>query len=473
MSNPETNTAPSAPAARRAAAPPGQPPVRFRERPAIAIPAEPRLHFEPGLKYACVQCGFGCRTMEVQLDRPSWEAIDGLPLDAMEPRARQAESAVVASPAGGVCALRQVDGKCLFLEGANLCGLHRVHGYDKKPQPCRDFPFRYTVTPDGVYVGLSFACTAIQTEQGPPVETHAPTIREQIGASLNIHEAAADGGRVALTGDLAISWEQYLRLEALLGELLARKDKPLDVVLRAGYIMLRLLVNFLEEARTAAKQNASVGERHDWSPDTIIDHYLDKMRGEQFALPLRLAHKPLEGATMKRIFLGTLIHFRNAVARRPAARPAAALSLAWQYVKNFLKLGGVEMLPLDGGVPWSALERMRADWDEPFIDYQRRRFLRHQIFRKDLAAHYPVITAWGLLMVQQALVHWYALSMAHRRAAAEVGREDVLEAIRHVETHYSHHFTFTQLFFRMPALWTFIERLLRHDRFPYIITSAP
>ena len=144
-----------------------------------------------------------------------------------------------------------------------------------------------------------------------------------------------------------------------------------------------------------------------------------------------------------------------------------------QYARNFLKWGDLEMLPLQGKVPFSALEDVRADWGDPWFEHQRNRYLQHQIFRKDLVAHYPVLQAWGLVMTQHALAEWYAKARAHLRESRDVEREDLNEAIRHVETYYSHHFTFSKVFAQMPALWGFIERLIEKHRFPYIITSEP
>ncbi|GAB4318518.1 MAG: hypothetical protein Kow0059_12070 [Candidatus Sumerlaeia bacterium] len=442
---------------------PAAAPLRFREPPGVTIPADAALHFEPEMKYECVQCGFGCRTMEVQLDRPSWETIRALPLERVSLRLRHAPGVFSTSPSAGVCCLRQVEGRCVFLEPGNLCALHRVFGYESKPQSCRDFPFRLTVAPDGVWVGLSFACTAVLQEQGPPVQSHEPLLRVQLGASLSVQRAGDEQGRVALSDTQALSWEQYRRLEGLLVELIDRRDVCVDDALRAGAIVLRLLSDFLVQGRSGGG----------FTPEQIFDHFLDRMRAESLAMPLRLARKPVGGAAQKRVFLGTLIHFRNAVARRPSAPPAAAWALGAQYVRHLLKAGRFEMLPLPGRLPWWALERTRADWDEPFFEYQRRRFLRHQVFRKDLVAYYPVATAWALLMAQHALVKWFALARAHLRGSLEVGREDLMEALRCVETHYSHHFTFHQLFERMPLLWAFLERLLNHRRYPYIITAPP
>src|SRR5690349_5240839 len=57
---------------------------------------------------------------------------------------------------------RRPDGACVFLADGERCSIHRRWGADAKPQVCREFPYSFVDTPDGVAVGLSFACTAVR-----------------------------------------------------------------------------------------------------------------------------------------------------------------------------------------------------------------------------------------------------------------------------------------------------------------------
>ena len=65
-----------------------------------------------------------------------------------------------------------LQGRCFFLQGKNLCGLHASTGWYSKPRACRQFPFFLLDTPDGVQVGLSFRCSAVQQDQGVEWSRH-------------------------------------------------------------------------------------------------------------------------------------------------------------------------------------------------------------------------------------------------------------------------------------------------------------
>jgi Fe-S-cluster containining protein len=87
-------------------------------------------------------------------------------------------------------------------------GCGRCSVYANRPRACRDFPFRVTETPGGVYVGASFACTAIAGNLGPKITDEAwdwsqyPVHRMQ--TSLADH----------IPGD----WQDYLRVEEFLSD---------------------------------------------------------------------------------------------------------------------------------------------------------------------------------------------------------------------------------------------------------------
>ncbi len=64
---------------------------------------------------------------------------------------------------------RASSGACVFLSDGNRCGIHTHLGYGEKPQVCREFPYHFTETPDGIAVGLSFACSAVLHHRGAPL----------------------------------------------------------------------------------------------------------------------------------------------------------------------------------------------------------------------------------------------------------------------------------------------------------------
>lgn len=116
-------------------------------------------------------------------------------------------------------------GACVFLEG-NDCSLHAHSGAEIKPRACRQFPFFFKVTPDGVFVGLSFRCTAVLAAHGRPLEAH----REHLQALLDGGDYPRAGFEpIPLFGQQTIEWDDYQRLERRLGDSLTAEGARADL----------------------------------------------------------------------------------------------------------------------------------------------------------------------------------------------------------------------------------------------------
>lgn len=105
------------------------------------------------------------------------------------------------------------DGHCVFLTEHNLCGVHAELGAEAKPHTCRQFPFHYQDTPDGVFVGVSLYCSAAQRNEGRPLAVHEEEVRSLL-AQLPPPRRAR---RLTLRADSWVEWPVYLALEGELG----------------------------------------------------------------------------------------------------------------------------------------------------------------------------------------------------------------------------------------------------------------
>lgn len=99
-------------------------------------------------------------------------------------------------------------GRCRLLTEDSLCTLHRDEGWHSKPRACRQFPFFLVETPDGVQVGLSFRCTAVQQNIGPDWSEHLPALTEL--ASEGIPRLGFEPVRL---GSKTLEWSTYRRWE--------------------------------------------------------------------------------------------------------------------------------------------------------------------------------------------------------------------------------------------------------------------
>ena len=157
-----------------------------------------RLHFLPGQGFDCSGCAKCCRSpWQVAVDEPSRKRMVELPV----------RDGLVQVEGRWVTGKR--DGACVFLTDDQLCSVHAQLGSSAKPHTCRQFPFHYQDTPDGVFVGVSFYCSAVQRNEGRPLAVH----EEELNSLLAQIPAPRRAGRLWLRPDSWVEWPTYLQLE--------------------------------------------------------------------------------------------------------------------------------------------------------------------------------------------------------------------------------------------------------------------
>lgn len=146
----------------------------------------------PDLRYQCLHCGYSCQGLEVELSDSEARALSTL------------DAGSVQTKDGRQWLRKEACGSCHFLldTAEARCGLHRAHGLESKPNPCRQFPFRVVQTPGGSFLGASFACRAIVERHGPSVDAQTA-----IGPAVTL-------SATPLAPGLDFDWDRYTRWEA-------------------------------------------------------------------------------------------------------------------------------------------------------------------------------------------------------------------------------------------------------------------
>lgn len=207
----------------------------------------------PDLVYDCVSCGRSCKMFSVEIMPDEMVRLQESPLTAE----LQAEGyqPLRLLDSGRVFLGKKDDGSCAYLDQANLCKIHAAQGYAAKPWTCQTFPFHAEPTPDGIYIGLSYSCTAVAQQRGRPVEAH----REELTRRF---EGRLDDVPYVLWGDLPLPWERYRAVEAMLTRGLAAR---FDLGLLLGAFALCAVVKTGDWDRLEATPalNPAVGRRAD------------------------------------------------------------------------------------------------------------------------------------------------------------------------------------------------------------------
>ncbi|MFN8610486.1 MAG: hypothetical protein U0931_23305 [Vulcanimicrobiota bacterium] len=166
-----------------------------------------RLHLPSEQNYDCVQCGRSCQAgWDIAVEEPVRRQLEGHPLTL---RVIQERGAAMVEKKGEM--VLKMAPACGYLEPDLLCGVHRHIGVQAKPSICRLFPYILSHTPEGTYVGVSYACTAARQNLGRPLSVQSAEVQQllELGATVNIVQ---DDG-LLVHGSWFIRYSDYRRLE--------------------------------------------------------------------------------------------------------------------------------------------------------------------------------------------------------------------------------------------------------------------
>ena len=161
----------------------------------------------PHQRYQCIQCGKSCGEWRIWVE------------PELVPRLREHPLALRLQVAGEPYLLEDSEGwhylgydrqrRCFFLEGERRCGLHASTGWLSKPRACRQFPFFLLETPDGIQVGLSFRCSAVQQDRGLEWSEHEADLLQLLESG----QYPRVGFEPAVYGLGSLDWPTYLGWE--------------------------------------------------------------------------------------------------------------------------------------------------------------------------------------------------------------------------------------------------------------------
>jgi Fe-S-cluster containining protein len=169
----------------------------------------------PDLRYSCMMCSACCRRdWDIKVEDGIRAGLVSADWGGSPPNGGR----FFAKSKRGETILARKGGDCIFLDGKK-CSVHSGFGAARKPATCRIYPYMFADTPDGTYVGLSFACPAVLAGSGEPVSSD-PLLEELAGL-------ARAAGRILVAhptlGGRELGWDDYLLLESRALEALSLK----------------------------------------------------------------------------------------------------------------------------------------------------------------------------------------------------------------------------------------------------------
>src|SRR5687767_7536924 len=221
------------------------------------------LRLADGVVFTCQSCGDCCRAdWLIGVDDASHARLKDVDWPTLDPALGAGEKftrlPLPLLSGEGLTFARAPSGACVFLSEESRCGIHTHLGYGAKPQVCREFPYHFVETPDGVAVGLSFACRAVLHHEGAPLAAQADAVAEIAAGSARVVTLPDP---IVLYSGVDIAWAQYRPIEDALVALLRDETVPFPNALLAGSLLVALAVSLarLEQRPAPAAAGQTLG----------------------------------------------------------------------------------------------------------------------------------------------------------------------------------------------------------------------
>ena len=349
---------------------------------------------------------------------------------------------------------RRPDGACVFLEPDERCGIHTRLGAPAKPQVCREFPYSFVETPDGVAVGVSFACTAVRAHQGRTLPAQEAEVRAVLAGSTRVRRLPDP---VVLYSSVDITWAQYRPIEAALLALLAHDECTLPTALLAGSVLISLCVGLSQVEAKARREGRA--------PTETLVGGLAQLEADRYRKVIAIAAQARYPSRPRLTPLAPLYTWLEFSRRRPSR-----LGLVLALYRNFFRFRrGRGHLPdwIAGGPPFDLtdVQAVRFDADAPDIEPFLREYWRHVVFRKTLTPLHGVFRGYQTMLALYAFTKWAAKLTARRRGRTAVAAVDVREAVRLIEQRFVLHARFADVFTLSPVLTVMADRLFQDPAF--------
>jgi Fe-S-cluster containining protein len=427
--------------------------------------AQPLL-LADGVVFTCQRCGDCCRgdwligvdaAAHAALKDVDWARHDPA-LGAGEkftrlpqPLASGERMTFARGPAGG----------CVFLSAEHRCGIHTHLGYGAKPQVCREFPYQFVETPDGIAAGLSFACSAVLNHQGAPLAHQAVAVAEVVAGSARVAKLPDP---IVLYSGVDIGWAQYRRIEDGLLAILGDEAVPLPNALLAGSLLVALAVS-LARLDQRSMQGASGRQ--------TLAGGLEELARDRYRPLVDVALTVVPPRRGSLTYLAPLTTWLQ-LSRDKTSR----LGLVWSLYRNYFRFrrrsGRLpDLLGGEGTFDLAAVERVRFTAEDPAVAGFLREYWRHVVARKTLTPMHGVFRGYHTMLTLYGFTKWIAKLRAHREARTETTMDDVRAAVRLVEQRFVLHAQFARVFELSPVLTLLVDRLYRERGFVPRVVLEP
>ncbi len=373
------------------------------------------LIFPQGFNHDCNACGRCCKMKWwINVNKFSYE------------RLKETEFLKKAEEKRGAPPIRKVtedtygiahkeDGACTFQMPNNLCEMHAEIGYDMKPTACQQFPFILRPTPDGVYVGLSHYCDAVQRNEGGALDRFETNIRTWL---THTSYSTVTEENLWLDDGIKLEWEAYKAYEAWLLKQMDEQAEPMMALWFGVLAACRLAVLYAEKGvKRVTREMFEHSIEHEISQQAIWDKSFYDFT--QFNVAAVVA----------------VFEASNRELRKPLRE---AILAGEEYFSPLLnKQVSVPAMRAYG------VKLENVGWNMPAF----RRYLSHVVFRKFLTGPEPLTAMVSSLFIAAMVLDFYFTMSAYASGRPASTEEDLWKAVEIVELRFlAHNFGLQDLY---------------------------
>jgi len=373
-----------------------------------------KIFLPEGLHFKCQGCGTCCgHCWNFSVDPDTYFSLQKTTFWD-EIKKKHPQSRIMwYDPDRGAAFLDKVDGNCIMLE-SNLCIIHRELGSQAKPHGCRSFPFILTITPDGVYAGVSQVCPSIMDNVGTPVENYLPLLRKLL---KKMRTDNPTGEKVVIGGNLTTNWEGYKIIEQFINKRLEESD-----ILTGTF-----------EALTAVA--ALVVHKGNGEPIMESQEKMEKFFNNPVPAPIT---RDEEFTRYQMQIAATMISMLES--RDPSiARTNNAIILSGGVLDSETYNKMINVKPLVHYINFNP----PATENRTFVNY-----IKHLVWRKYLLSTETIISGLSVLNMLPLMYCWYVFASAAANGREKPGEEDFKAAVGEIDAHI-HHGKYLDQYFKM------------------------
>ncbi len=429
--------------------------------------SETKFIFHDQVVYDCQNSGDCCRTdWIIGIDDISYERVRNLEWDKVNTEVsgvNHYQKLKKPLPSGEKMTFaRTGQGECIFLNKDCKCQMHQHFGFSVKPQVCKEFPYYFMETPEGIVVGLSFACHAVRNRKGRILREKTDEVKEVYEGSYRVRKFPDNP---ELYPGISLSWNEYKVLEECL-LLLFKFDRPISQILLAGKLLVGEVALSLREVETTAMRKGTLPE------ETLVGGIKKLISNNGQAL-FRIAEKMKSSPRLSMSFMAPLYTWLYFVKDEPG-RFNLVFKLYCNYFK-FRKNRGllkdvISNDPLISPINLDEVNKIVFDDSIPEIDKFLKQYWCHVVFRKNLFTDLSVFRGYQSLLCFYGFLKWDSKVRAWRNGRSIVNFEDVQNSVKLLEQRFILHSQFQKVYSISPALSIVLDRLyMRKDFAPSVV----